>query len=124
MCAPTPCARSCVVSATSAVIYFQNLWSELPLEGPTVLVLAVFALLCAWGLKDSANVAAGMFALHIVTMSVLVVAALAFVFRDGGKLLKTNWDLGYPPILDGTTEVYKGSLFHALFFGTYTGSVL
>lgn len=112
---------SCVVSATSAVTYAQNLWAELPLEGPTVGVLGLFALLCAWGLKDSANVAAAMFFLHITTMSILVVAGVVYVIRDGGSLLRENWDHGYPPIMDGNIVRYSGSLFHALFFGESSG---
>ncbi len=110
-------ACSCVVSATSAVLYAQNLWEDLPLRGPTVIVLLVFALLSAWGLKDSANVALAMFLLHIGTMAVLVVACVVFMIRDGGHLLKANIDVGYPTIYDGNTPRYKGSVFHALFFG-------
>ena len=108
-----------MVSATSAILYAQNLWPDLPLSLPTVLVLLVFALLTAWGLTDSANVALGMFALHILTMTALVVSGLVFVFNDGGSILRTNWDEGYPTIFDGNTARFSGTVFHALFFGAW-----
>jgi amino acid transporter len=111
----------CVVSASSAVLYAQNFWAELPFKGPTVIVLAIFALLCAWGLKDSANVALAMFLLHILTMSILVVAGIVFIIRDDGRILRDNWHMPWPHILDNTTVVFRGTWFHALFFGVARG---
>jgi amino acid transporter len=110
-------ARSCVVSATSAVIYCQTMWESLPLIPGTIVVLAFFAALSLWGITDSANVALGMFTLHLATMTVLVFACLAYVIKDGGSILKHNFHGDFPAITMGRETLYAGTAFHSLFFG-------
>ena len=79
------------MSATSAVIYCQSIWSDLSLLPACVAVLFVFAVLAFMGITDSAAVATAMFALHVGTMTILVLACAVVVLKDGGHLMWKNW---------------------------------
>lgn len=105
------------MSATSAVIYLQSIWSGLTLEGPFVILLAVFALLTAWGIRDSSYVALIMYVLHLTTMSVLIVGGIVIIVGNGGSLLRDNWLHEYPSIMDGHTVRFPGNAVNAVVFG-------
>jgi amino acid transporter len=94
-----------VISAGEAMHYAHNLWSALPVFGATVALLGLFALLNVIGISESAAVALGIFALHMVTLTVLCLTSAATVVRDP-SLLAANWSM---PSTEG--------LGRALFFG-------
>jgi amino acid transporter len=94
-----------VISAGEAMHYAHNLWSGLPIFGATVALLGLFALLNVVGISESSVVALGIFALHILTLTVLCLTSATTVFRDP-SLLAANWSM---PSTEG--------LGRALFFG-------
>ncbi|RMG17697.1 MAG: APC family permease [Planctomycetota bacterium] len=95
-----------VISASEAMHYAHNLWHGLPVNGATVALLALFALLCLLGISESANVALGIFVFHMLTLTVLAGACLVAVTRDS-TILVANWKLPPP----------SGGVAKALFFG-------
>jgi amino acid transporter len=94
-----------VISSSEAMHYAHHLWSGVDVFTATVGVLAFFALLGIIGIGESAIVALGIFAMHMVTLTLLTVACAFIVVRDPGLLIE-NWRL--------PTAV---SIPHALFFG-------
>lgn len=60
----------------------------------SVLLLVGLASLSLLGLRDSSTVALGMFALHIITMVMLIVAGIVAWIRSGNSLLHANWMIG------------------------------
>ncbi len=61
-----------VVSAFDAVAYLQGLWPEASSVYFPVVILAVFALLSFFGMRESANVALVIFAFHLTVMTMLI----------------------------------------------------
>jgi amino acid transporter len=103
-----------VISANEAMHYAHNVWSFITeyTQGPqmnvfwaTIILLGLFAALNTLGITESAVVALGIFAIHILTLTVLVFAATMTVLGDTGTFA-TNWQ----------TPADRG-LGHALFFG-------
>lgn len=109
--------RRCVVTGTSAVIYAQSVWTYLPLELPVVILLAVFALLSVWGIRDSSNVAMALYFLHICTMAIILIGSVVYMVKDGGALLISNYHHPFPDVMDGSRVAFHGNAFHAIFFG-------
>ena len=107
------------MSATSAVIYAQSLAPMIPLIPGVVALLALFAALHIWGINDSANVALGMYVLHVATLALLVVASVVYAVGNGGGYLSENFRAALPNVsnLEGTADVYPGNIATALFFG-------
>jgi hypothetical protein len=112
-------ACSAVVSATSAIIYLQSLWPGLDLRAGTLVLLLLFALLFIWGVEESANLAGGMFALHMVTLTILLVASAVHVIANNGGHMVDNWKTSLPPVmnLEGTEKVYSATVVGGIFFG-------
>jgi hypothetical protein len=54
--------------------------------------LAVFALLTILGVRESAGVAAFIFALHVLSMLVLAFSGIVFIFSNGGAILVENFN--------------------------------
>ncbi|MEZ4318307.1 MAG: APC family permease [Myxococcota bacterium] len=94
-----------VISAGEAMHYAHNLWHGLPIFWATLGLLGLFAFLNIVGISESAVVALGIFAFHIVTLITLSVACGAAMASDPSVFLA---NLALPP---------KHSLTHALFFG-------
>lgn len=103
-----------VTSAASAGDYLNYQWPAVPSEWVCIGVLLLFALLTLMGIKDSANAATALFALHISTMLSLVIGALVFVLRDGGTILKNSWNSPSPQANP------QGNVMTNLFFGYCT----
>ena len=121
-----PSTRSflrCVVSATSCVYYLQTLAPAIPLIPVCIAILALFALLVAWGVKDSANVAMAIFACHVGTLMILVVSSLVHVIRDSGSILTHQWSFSWPDVTSDSGVVYHGNVFYAIFFGACWNTV-
>ena len=100
-----------VISANEAMHYATNLIRNLDVMSATIGVLGVFALLNLLGITESASVALGIFALHIVTLTVLAASGGFAVFRDSSLLL-ANWSAPRPH-----------GLAYAFFFG-FAGAML
>ncbi len=79
-----------VVSASSAVSYLGNLYSPLGAMWMVIVVLGIFAVLNIFGISESANVAAAIFVLHILTLTLLVVVSAIKMFGDL-SILTDNW---------------------------------
>jgi hypothetical protein len=61
------------------------LFVRCPQVGTTIAVLGFFALLVANGMSDSANVALGIFVLHVGTLAALVISSIVYIAsNDGG----------------------------------------
>ncbi len=84
-----------VISSSEAMHYAHNLAPGLPVIAATVGVLGIFAFLNIMGVSESAMVALGIFVIHILTLTVLAVAASIRVVRDP-SLLMANWTMPDP----------------------------
>ncbi|TCD62055.1 hypothetical protein EIP91_007531 [Steccherinum ochraceum] len=88
-------ASTAVVSAATSATYLAG---EVNLPFPVyvvaLLILAVFALVCLSGLRESARLALGLLGLHMVTMLVVFIASTVAWARSGNDLLKANWTQG------------------------------
>ncbi len=98
-----------VISAHEATHYAHGLIHELPLLPVTIALLGLFALLNILGITESARVAVVIFALHILTLTVLVIA--------GGFTVATDPTL----FLDNLRLPSAHSLGRALFYGFAAG---
>ncbi len=94
-----------VISANEAMHYAHNLWSGLNIFGATIVLLGIFAALNLLGITESAVVALGIFVVHIVTLTILVLASGTKMFGNLSTLV-TNWHT--PP---------PGGMLMAIFFG-------
>ena len=95
-----------VISANLAVHYAHDVWQDLPLIAGTIVLLAMFVVLTSLGIQESSRVAAAIFLIHILTLSLLILLGAFFVFFNGLDVLLSNFRL--------PTE---GSLPRALLFG-------
>jgi amino acid transporter len=94
-----------VISANEAMHYAHNLWHGMNIFWATVVLLGLFALLNLMGITESSVVALGIFVVHILTLSVLVVFSGVVVLQDAATFT-ANWKLPAP-----------GGLGRGLFFG-------
>ena len=72
-----------VISASEAMHYLHNIFGGLPVEIATIIVLALFTILAIIGIGESAIVAVVIFIFHLVSLTLLVLASLYFVFSHG-----------------------------------------
>ena len=84
-----------VISAKTAAEYSKDLLPYLPTLETTAVILILFAGLTILGITDSARVALGIFVLHMVTMTLLVVWILA------GSNLTSMWSLNLAAFRQG-----------------------
>ena len=89
-------SATAVVSAASCTSYAQGAFGDFPLQVVSVAVLALFAGLVLLGIKDSANVAAAIFGVHLITLVVLMVACVVEIGRNGGAMFAQNWSNPLP----------------------------
>ncbi len=95
-----------VISASEAMHYVHILWEGLPVILATAGLLALFMALTISGIGESAAVAVGIFIVHLLTLTVLVIVCGLFLFRNGMDVFIANNRL---PV--------EGSIQGALFFG-------
>eukprot|EP01114_Cavostelium_apophysatum_P015374 TRINITY_DN4166_c0_g1_i2.p1 TRINITY_DN4166_c0_g1~~TRINITY_DN4166_c0_g1_i2.p1 ORF type:complete len:690 (-),score=187.13 TRINITY_DN4166_c0_g1_i2:69-2084(-) len=84
-----------VVSANSAMEYFQGLWSNLPILYAVIILLLFFALLNIMGITESAVVAAVLFTIHCTTLLILIAACAVHFGRTGTDILIANYHATY-----------------------------
>lgn len=94
-----------VISAGEAMHYAHNLLRELDVFASTIGLLGFFAALTLFGIGESAVVALLIFALHLLTLTMLAGAALVAVIQRPALLID-NWHLPT-----------SGGMANALFFG-------
>ena len=71
-----------VISAGEAMHYAHNLWQGINVFWATIVLLGLFAILNILGINESGVVALGIFIIHMVTLTVLVLAgAFRILFR-------------------------------------------
>ncbi len=99
-------ATACI-SAKTAVEYLGALAGGIPILPVTIGLLGLFALLALLGITESARVALGIFVIHMIALSLLVILGVAHLVADP-SIFQMNWNLELP---DGN------SLMIALFFG-------
>jgi amino acid transporter len=99
-----------VISGLEAMHYLHHLWHGLSTIPATVLLLAFFMLLTIVGIGESAMVAIGIFALHLSSLSLLLLLGVGHLFLGSGSL-ETLWSNIQAPLPDGR------GLLTALFFG-------
>ncbi len=95
-----------VISASEAMHYAHTLWHALPVIPATVVLLAIFMGLTIMGIGESSKVAIFIFITHLVTLSVLVIAGVAYVATHGVETLSANFAM---PV--------EGGFVRAIFFG-------
>ena len=78
-----------VVSAASAIAYLSYIWPGIPTTLGVIVLLAFFALLCLWGITESADVALFIFTLHMLTLFALVAVTLIWCITNGFPELTT-----------------------------------
>jgi len=80
-----------VVSADSAISYFNSLWDGWSHKWEVIILLGIFALLNIVGISESANVALVIFVTHLFTMSLLLIFCVVRLARDQTALID-NWN--------------------------------
>ena len=82
-----------VVSASSAIAYLQYIYPGTITTLGVLLLLVGFAALTLWGITDSARVALCIFAFHITTLTILVLASIVWLGRNGAVAFSHNIDI-------------------------------
>jgi len=75
-----------VISAIEAVHYVRSMWDGLPEIAATIGLLAVFMILTIVGITESAKVAIGIFLTHLVTLGLLIIVGIVWVFSHDAHL--------------------------------------
>jgi amino acid transporter len=84
-----------VISANTAMHYASNPVDGLNVFWATVAVLGLFAVINLVGINESATVALGIFAIHLVTMAMLAAASAGAILGDPSTFLQ-NWRMPTP----------------------------
>lgn len=96
-----------VISASEAMHYLHNLLPFINVIIATIVVLAIFTILAVIGIGESAGVAVVIFIIHLVSLSLLVIAAIWFITNNGLATFNLNWNM----------PVKQGGIVMALFLG-------
>lgn len=96
-----------VLSGSEAMHYLNQLIPSLNVMIATIVVLGIFTMLTIAGIGESAIVAVIIFLVHLVSLSVLVIAGIWFIANTGFDTLHLNW----------ATPVKSGGILTALFLG-------
>ncbi len=96
-----------VISASEAMHYLHNLLPFINVIIATIVVLAIFTILAVIGIGESAGVAVVIFIIHLVSLSLLVIAAIWFISNNGLATFKLNWNM----------PIKQGGILMALFLG-------
>lgn len=104
-----------VISAKVSVGYVSSL-IPIPVMPTTIVILLLFALLVSMGIKDSAKVAFYIFLFHIFSLTLFVIFGAIYFLSGGHSYFLEN-------LQNTASQVTKGGLFQALFFG-FSASLL
>lgn len=86
-----------VISASEAMHYLHNIFNMLNVEIATIIVLLIFTALAIIGIGESAAVAVFIFIVHLISLSLLVITAVFFIFNHGTETFELNWSLPSHP---------------------------
>lgn len=86
-----------VISASEAMHYLHTIFHGLPIEAATIIVLVLFTILAIIGIGESAMVAVVIFAIHLLSLVLLVGASIYFVLSHGFDTFSLNWDMPINP---------------------------
>ena len=89
-------SATAVVSAASCTSYAAYEFGAFPEIPVTIAIMLAFAVLVLLGVKDSANVAAAIFVVHLITLFILVTCSFVSMGLDGGAVLSANWRAPLP----------------------------
>lgn len=95
-----------VISASEAMHYVHALFNGLPVIWATMGLLLFFMILTITGIGESSKVAVVIFIIHLVSLTVLVVAGGIYIYSHGFSILEFNYRIPA-----------EGGLLIALFFG-------
>jgi amino acid transporter len=95
-------SATAVVSAASCTSYAAGQFGNFEVLPVTIGIIGAFGVLVFFGVKDSANIATLIFAFHLFTLIVLLIASFVFIFRDSGKVLIQNWQVPLPSSQGGS----------------------
>lgn len=96
-----------VISSIEGMHYLHGIFPYFNVTIATIVVLIAFTGLAILGIGESAFVAVIIFIIHLLTLSILVIASTWFVITNGLTTFHINWEL----------PVTSGSFMTALFFG-------
>lgn len=82
-----------VISASEAMHYLHNIADMISIPIATIVVLVAFTALAIIGIGESAKVAVGIFIIHLVSLFLLVVTSILFVFWNGLETFHINWEV-------------------------------
>ncbi|EAL71471.1 hypothetical protein DDB_G0271894 [Dictyostelium discoideum AX4] len=111
-----------VVSASSAMSYLKVLWEGCDVYWATIILLGGFAALNLIGISESAVVAFGIFALHMLTLAMFVIGGfvLFFIQRESTfQIIRDNWynPEGNCPVGTPTPYYFGKNFAEAIYFG-------
>ncbi|AZJ34659.1 APC family permease [Tenacibaculum singaporense] len=95
-----------VISANEAIHYLHHLIPSMPIIIATVGLLMLFASLTIGGITESAKVAVGIFLFHLLSLIVLALFIVFYLFQNGIGTLFSNWG-----------HQSENSIWYAIFFG-------
>lgn len=95
-----------VVSAASAIEYLTDIFPSVPVIPAVLFLLVFFALLCLWGISESADVALFIFTLHMLTLFTLVLTTLIWAVQNG-----------FPEFVNNVKSPTNPPVHLAIFFG-------
>ena len=96
-----------VLSGSEAMHYLNQLIPSLNVMIATIVVLGIFTLLTISGIGESSIVAVVIFLIHLVSLTLLVIAGFWFIANNGLSTLHLNW----------AVPVKSGGIIMALFLG-------
>ncbi|CAK4703971.1 unnamed protein product [Aphanomyces euteiches] len=116
-CLSTLCyLATSVVSATTSSYYLKTSVPDLPVNGVSIALLGLFALLMLLGIRESSMTAFIIFAHHMVCLTVLAVVCLVYAIKNP-RVIHDNY-VGMPyPSVDFVGSQIDGNFFTAIFFG-------
>ncbi len=96
-----------VISASEAMHYLHSIIPAIEVVPATIGVLSLFMILTIIGIGESAAVAAAIFVFHIVSLIILALVTISYVFQHGFVTLWSNFHMPVP----------HGSIVKAIFWG-------
>jgi amino acid transporter len=96
-----------VVCAVSAMEYLWVLTPTVPVYPGAACILGLFALLALLGVKESAKVALFIFTIHIITLTVLVLACAEWIYHADWATYRHNILVG-DPTSDVAKKIFYG----------------
>lgn len=102
-------SATAVVSAASCTSYASGAFGAFDMIPVTIALLAFFAVIVFFGVKDSANLAALIFSVHMLTLVILLIASAVYMANDHGAMWRQNLHTTLPPSSGGPGyDLYLG----------------